>query len=194
MKNILIINTHLSYPYSEGKLNSSLIEKMKEELNLKWYNIKTTIVENWYDINEEIEKHTWADVIIVQIPVNWMWVPWIFKKYIDEVYSAWINWILGNWDWRTRSDENKQYWTWWLLIDKKYMLSLTYNAPKEAFNDKNQYLMQWKTPDDMFLPYHLNFRFFWMKPIETFVCYDVIKNPQIENDFIRLKNHLNNNF
>jgi NADPH dehydrogenase (quinone) len=40
------------------------------------------------------------------------------------------------------------------------MLSLTYNAPKEAFNDKNQYLMQGKTPDDMFLPYHLNFRFF----------------------------------
>lgn len=46
----------------------------------------------------------------------------------------------------------------------------------------------------MFLPCHLNFRFFGMKPLETFVCYDVIKNPDVENDFVRLEKHLNAQF
>ncbi len=32
---------------------------------------------------------------------------------------------------------------------------------------------------------HANFRFFGMSPLPTFVCYDVLKNPDIENDFKR---------
>ncbi len=45
--------------------------------------------------------------------------------------------------------------------------------------------------DDLFLPMHLNFRFFGMQPLETFACYDVMKNPEIENDFRRFDAHLN---
>jgi modulator of drug activity B len=37
---------------------------------------------------------------------------------------------------------------------------------------------------------HQNFRFFGMEPMETFVCDDVMKNPQIEGDFERYKAHL----
>ena len=33
-----------------------------------------------------------------------------------------------------------------------------------------------------------------MTPLETFACYDVIKNPQIENDFVRYEAHLNELF
>jgi modulator of drug activity B len=31
---------------------------------------------------------------------------------------------------------------------------------------------------------HLNFKFFGMEPLPTFACFDVMKNPDIENDFI----------
>ena len=70
------------------------------------------------------------------------------------------------------------------------MFSLTYNAPREAFGDAGQYLLQGKGVDDMFLPAHLCFRFMGMEPLDTFVCYDVHKNPDIENDFVRLEEHL----
>jgi modulator of drug activity B len=29
-----------------------------------------------------------------------------------------------------------------------------------------------------------------MMPLSTFVCFDVLKNPQIETDFARFKQHL----
>ena len=41
-----------------------------------------------WDNQVEVEKHRWADFIILQIPVNWMGVPWKFKKYTDEVLMA----------------------------------------------------------------------------------------------------------
>ena len=74
------------------------------------------------------------------------------------------------------------------------MLSLTYNAPRAAFDDPEQYLMQGRGVDDMFLPAHLCFRFMGMEPLETFVCYDVLKNPDIDNDFRRLEAHLDRLF
>ena len=88
MKKVLIINTHLRYPYSEGKLTSAVIERTSAQLSAMGHSVRHTSVEGGYDVAEELEKHVWADVIIVQIPVNWMGAPWIFKKYVDEVYSA----------------------------------------------------------------------------------------------------------
>lgn len=70
------------------------------------------------------------------------------------------------------------------------MLSLTFNAPGEAFNDEDQYLFRGKSVDDLFFPMHMNFRFFGMEPLETFACYDVLKNPQIEKDFERFDAHI----
>jgi modulator of drug activity B len=76
----------------------------------------------------------------------------------------------------------------------KYMLSLTLNAPKAAFDGPNQWFFEGKGLDDLFWPMHLNFKFFGMKPMETFACFDVMKNPDIENDFIRFEAHLNRHF
>lgn len=70
------------------------------------------------------------------------------------------------------------------------MLSLTFNAPKEAFNDTDQWFFQGKSVDDLFLPMHLNFHFFAMDALPTFVCYDVMKNPAAEQDLYDYKKHL----
>ena len=44
------------------------------------------------------------------------------------------------------------------------------------------------------LPMHANFKFFGMKGLPTFSCYDVLKNPDIENDFQRFEDHLKTYF
>ena len=194
MSNIFIINAHEYYPFSEGKLNNTLVEKASEILAAKGHQVKTTSMKDVYDVAEELGKHRWADVVILQTPVNWMGVPWSFKKYMDTIYTAGMDGTLCEGDGRTRSDTSKHYGSGGTASGKKYMLSLTFNAPEVAFNDKDQYLFQGKSVDDLFFPMHMNFRFFNMQPLETFVCYDVMKNPQIENDLARFQAHLEKHF
>lgn len=194
MKNVFIINAHEAYPFSEGKLNGTLVDQAKTNLTQKGYDIRITTMKDDYDVEQELENHQWADVLILQSPVNWMEVPWSFKRYMDYVYSAGMGGQLCNGDGRSRQDPGKQYGTGGTLTNTKYMLSLTLNAPKQAFNDPNQWFFEGKGLDDLFWPMHLNFKFFGMQPIETFACFDVMKNPDIENDFIRFEAHLNQHF
>lgn len=194
MKNILIINGHEPYPFSEGKLNQTLVEMATLALQSKGYEIKHSSMQDDYDVDMEIEKHQWADVIILQTPVNWMGVPWTFKKYMDEVYTAGMDGRLCDGDGRTRQDQAKQYGTGGSLSGKRYMISLTYNAPELAFNNPEQEFFEGKGHDDLFWPTHLNFKFFGMSPLDTFACYDVLKNPNVEQDFIRFKAHLDQQF
>ena len=89
MKKVLIINTHQFYEgISTGTLNSSIVEIIKETMLSLGCEIQVTEVEKGYDINEEVNKHLWADLIITQSPVYWFGSPWIYKKYIDEVFTA----------------------------------------------------------------------------------------------------------
>lgn len=80
------------------------------------------------------------------------------------------------------------------LTGKKYMFSLTFNAPAESFNDENEYLFQGKSVDDLFFPMHANFRFFGMEAMETFASFDVMKNPNIERDLERFEAHIKEHF
>ena len=194
MKNILILNAHQAYPFSPGRLNASLAELANEHFSRSGYEVKQTAMEDEYGVAEEVEKHVWADAVFLQSPVNWMGVPWSFKKYMDFVYSAGMAGQLCNGDGRSREHPERQYGQGGVLQGKKYMLSLTFNAPEAAFDDPEQYLFQGKGVDDLMLPMHMNFRFFGMAPLPTFCCFDVMKNPQIENDFLRFDKHLSEYF
>lgn len=194
MKNVFIINAHQPYPFSEGRLNRSMVDLAVKNLESKGYEVRLTTMQDDCVVDEEIEKHLWADVVLLQTPCNWMGVPWSFKKYMDDVYSAGMDGRLCDGDGRTREDVSKQYGSGGSLSGKKYMLSLTYNAPKEAFDDPDQDFFGGKGVDDLFWPMHLNFKFFGLTPLETFACHDVMKNPDVENDFARYENHLNKIF
>ena len=194
MKNVFIINAHEAYPFSEGKLNATLVDKAKTNLTQKGYDVRITTMKDEYDVEQELATHQWADVVILQSPVNWMEVPWSFKRYMDFVYSAGMGGQLCEGDGRSRQDPSQQYGTGGTLTDAKYMLSLTLNAPQAAFDDPNQRFFEGKGLDDLFWPMHLNFKFFGMQPMATFACFDVMKNPDIENDFIRFEAHLNQHF
>ena len=194
MKNVFVINAHEEYEFSKGKLNQALTEMALEHLKASGYETRLTTMKDDWQVDAEIEKHTWADAVLLQSPVNWMGVPWSFKKYMDFVYSFGMDGRLCQGDGRTRSDPNRQYGTGGTLGETKYMLSLTFNAPAESFNDAKQEFFGGLSIDDLFRPMHLNFAFFGMQPLPTFACYDVMKNPQIESDFQRYRQHLAEHF
>ena len=194
MPNILIINAHEYYPLSQGRLNRTLADKAAETLAANGHVVRTTTMKDDYEATTELEKHQWADVVFLQTPINWMGVPWSFKKYMDLVYTAGMDGTLCAGDGRSHKDPARQYGAAGSLTSTKYMLSVTFNAPKEAFDDPEQCLFQGKSVDDLLFPMHMNFRFFGMEPLETFACHDVMKNPDIDNDLIRFEAHLNKQF
>lgn len=190
MSRILIINGHHPYAFSEGRLNASLVERAKAFFEAQGDEVRLSASAGEYDVAEEVAKHVWADTVILQFPVNWMGTPWSLKKYQDEVYTAGMGGELCTGDGRTSARPTEGYGTGGSKGGAKYMLSVTYNAPKEAFDDPKEWFTQGTSVDDMLLPTHLNFRFFNMEKLPTFVVYDVMKNPQIEADFARFDAHL----
>lgn len=192
VKNALIINAHQRYAgISEGKLNASLVEVLKTEIALLGGETKTTRIEDGYDVDEEVQKHLWADFIVTQGPVYWFGFPWIYKKYADEVFNAGLmgERLLVD-DGRTRSNPNKQYGTGGKMQGKKYMLSLTWNAPREAFDNPEQVLFSGKSVDDLFVSNTAIYKFCGAQILPSFSCFDVMKAPRISEDMERLKAHL----
>lgn len=194
MKNIFVINAHEQYEFSKGQLNQTLTDMALEHLASAGYETQLTTMKDDWQVDAEIEKHQWADAVLLQSPVNWMGVPWSFKRYMDHVYSFGLDGRLSNGDGRTHSDPTKQYGTGGALAGKRYMLSLTLNAPRGSFNDPAQTLFAGKSIDDLFWPMHLNFRFFGMEALPTFACYDVMKAPDIDNDLAKYREHLTATF
>lgn len=60
------------------------------------------------------------------------------EKYIDDVFTAGHGKLYAS-DGCTRSDATKGYGSGGLIQGKTYMLSVTWNAPLEAFNDPKQF-------------------------------------------------------
>ena len=194
MKKVLIINAHQKYEgFAEGKLNQTLENVAKETLEAKGCEVKTTYIEKGYDVGEEISKHEWADLVITQTPVYWFNAPWIYKKYIDEVFTtALVQGKLLIDDGRTRSDLSKQYGTGGLSQGKKFMLSSTWNAPREAFDNKNQILLEGKSVEDALINISTVYKFCGYEILEGITSFDVMKSPQVENDIKVLKERLKN--
>jgi NADPH dehydrogenase (quinone) len=186
-KNVLLINGHQALEISPGKLNKSLIDIARKKFSDKGYEIQHTHIEDEYNLPEEVEKFLWANIIIFQTPVYWMSIPWGFKKYIDEVYMAGYGKMFDD-DGRSRSEGSK-YGSGGLLKGKKYMLSTTWNAPLEAFTDPEQFF-EGRGVDGAFFAFHKSQEFIGLEQVPTFACYDVLKNPDIDNDFSRFKSHL----
>ena len=172
MNHVFLINAHEPYPFSEGKLNGAFAERAAEHLRSRGYELRTTTMTSEWDVEEEIDKHRWADTVLLQTPVNWMGVPWSFKRYMDHVYSAGMDGRLCAGDGRSRDDARRQYGSGGALTGRRYMLSLTFNAPRDAFDDPQQTFFGGEGVDDLFWPMHLNFRFFGMTPLETFASHD----------------------
>lgn len=174
---ILIINGHQTYRSAEGKLNQTLVDRMVSTLSEN-NEVQATIIQNGYNIEEEQQKFIWADVIIYQTPVYWFSVPGLLKTYMDEVYAYGL-FFKGA----------EQYGRGGMLTGKKYMLSTTWNAPKEAFNDPTQFF-KGAGLEEALSHLHRAQEFLGLQPLKSFACYDVIKNPKIDQFTAELDAHL----
>ncbi|MZI95017.1 flavodoxin family protein [Vibrio sp. CAIM 722] len=189
MKKALVINAHQKYDgWAEGKLNQLFSQVAIDTLSTLHYDIKTTTVDDGYDANEEVEKHLWADIVIVQTPLYWMGAPWLFKKYIDEVFNAGLGDKLAADDGRTRSDPSKTYGSGGLTTGKKLLVSVTLNAPENAFNQEE--FFEGHNIDQLFMWLHKAYQFNGFESVDGFATYDIFKNPTIEQDVKRYEDHL----
>lgn len=190
MSKILILNGAQPYEFAPGRLNATLAKRAKDHLEAQGHEVRITTVADGYDVEVEVESHRWADTVIMQFPVNWMGVPWSFKKYMDEVYTVGMDGRLTAGDGRTAEAPKANYGMGGTLTGTRYMLSATFNAPSEAFDDPAEPFFEGMSVDDLLRPIHLNAKFFGMTPLTTFSSHDVMKNPEVDADLARFDAHL----
>ena len=171
-KKVLILNGHQYYDVvARGELTQAYINKANDFFLKNGFEVKHTTIEKAYDKEEECEKFEWADYVLFQYPVYWMGLPWIAKKYLDETFTQGRHYSS---DGRSRNDASKLYGSGGLLTGKKYMLSLTYNCPASAFNNKNS-LFDGLSLDEAQVAVHKTFQFCGLKPLETYAVHDIFK-------------------
>lgn len=188
MSNILIINGAKSFNFARGELNELYVNTANEVLSHLGHTVSVTRADSNFDPQNEISKILNSDILIYQMPGWWMGEPWTVKKWIDEVFTEGHGSLYES-DGRTRSDGSKKYGSGGLLQNKKYMLSLTWNAPLEAFNDPEQFF-EGVGVDGLYLHLHKANQFLGMRSLPTFITNDVVKSPDVENEIRRFSDHL----
>ena len=107
---------------------------------------------------------------------------------MDKVFSAGAGKLFAS-DGRHSATPTEGYGTGGLLHGKHHMLSLTWNAPIEAFTRAGDFF-DGAGVDGVYLHFHKANEFLGMRPLPTFICNDVIKNPQPERYFADYAQHL----
>jgi modulator of drug activity B len=188
MQRILIVNAGKSFGHSKGQLNRTLSDVAEETLRSQGHTVQVSHIDQGYDVEAEVNKYLWADTVIYQMPAWWMGPPWILKKYFDEVFTAGHGRLYGS-DGRSRNDPQKKYGSGGLIQGKTYMLSVTWNAPVSAFDDADDFFAG-QGVDAVYLPVHKANEFLGMSALATFMCNDVIKQPDVAGDIARYRQHL----
>ncbi|EAH9284009.1 NAD(P)H-dependent oxidoreductase [Campylobacter upsaliensis] len=184
----LLINGSKKFGNDGTRLNATLQSVAKEELESKGYKVLETIIDKGYKVEEELKKIADSHLIIYQMPAWWMGEPWIVKKYIDEVFLAGVGVLFAN-DGRSRADESLKYGSGGLAQDKRVMLSVTWNAPKEAFIESNGFF-EGVGVEGVYLHLRKAHEFCGMEWLPIFMCNDVVKNPQVERYITKYREHI----
>ncbi|MEE1926303.1 NAD(P)H-dependent oxidoreductase [Pseudomonas sp. 148P] len=188
MKKVLLLNGGKRFAHSDGRLNETLHDTALAFLDRAGFDVKTTYIDGGYDNQQEVEKILWADVVIYQMPGWWMGAPWTVKQYLDEIFTAGHGSLYAS-DGRTRADGSKKYGNGGLIQGKQYMLSLTWNAPQEAFDEPGQFF-EGKGVDAVYFPFHKANQFLGMSGLPTFLATDVMKRPDVPAAVAAYEAHL----
>ena len=190
--NILLIDGGKAYAHSAGRLNHTLHQIARDTLTALGHNVRETVIDDGYDIQQEVEKFQWMDAVIWQMPGWWMHEPWTVKKYMDEVFTTGAGTLYAN-DGRSSANPTEGYGTGGLLQGRRHMLSLTWNAPREAFIREGDFF-EGVGVDALYMHFHKANEFLGTTQLPTFICNDVIKNPQVEQYIADYTAHLNEVF
>ena len=185
----LIINGADKFANMGSELNKWISEKLQAKLEANSHEVLISNVEKEYSLDEEVNKWDESDVVIFHFPLWWMNMPSKAKLYFDNVLmhanfahqKLWAN------DGRTRSNPDAKYGSGGLSQNKKYMIIVTMNAPKEAFSKEQFFGVSF---EESLISVHKMFQFLGMKPLKSLAIDDVIKNPNIEKFSKELENHI----
>ncbi len=78
--NILLIDGGKAFAHSAGRLNHTLHQVARDTLSALGHHVRETVIDDGYDIHQEVEKFQWMDAVIWQMPGWWMHEPWTVKN------------------------------------------------------------------------------------------------------------------
>lgn len=192
MKKVFIINGGQKFAHSGGKFNQTVenwtVDFLTQNNN---YKIKTTNINDEVNLQEEVDKFVWADLIIYHTPVWWFQLPNGFKKYIDDVFTVGHNNGIYKSDGRSRVNPDINYGTGGLLHGRKYMLTTSWNAPQTAFTLPGEFFEETSVDDGVMFGFHKMNKFTGMKPLQSFHFHDVEKGATSENIAIFKQDYTN---
>ncbi|RDC56981.1 flavodoxin family protein [Pedobacter chinensis] len=195
MTKIFIINGGQKFGHSGGKFNETISAATAEFFSSQMdFEIKTTNINDLYDPKEEVAKYVWADVVIYHTPIWWFQLPHGFKKYIDVVFTEGHKSGIYMSDGRKADNPTRNYGTGGMLHGKKYMVTTSWNAPKEAFTLPEEFFMETSVDDGPLFGFHRMNAFTGMKRIEGMHFHDIEKNADVERDVRLYKQHLERTF
>jgi modulator of drug activity B len=198
MKKIFSINGGQQFGHSGGKFNSTLLELDKEFfVPENGFELRTTDINEAYDLNEEVDKYVWADVIIYHFPVWWFGMPYGLKKYVDLVFTAGHRKGMYYSDGRKSDNPSINYGTGGLLHDRKYMGTTTWNAPDTAFTLPGEFFDQTSVDDGVLFGFHRMNAFLSLERMDGIHFHELEKNvtqDRIDTYKERYKKHLEGQF
>lgn len=99
---------------------------------------------------------------------------------MDEVFNVGLatKELLAD-DGRTRDDPNRQYGTGGKMQGKRFMISATWNAPRETFDNPASFMYAGKGSADLFLNITSNYKFVGFDILPDFGVWNIFKNPQV---------------
>ncbi|MWV62730.1 NADPH quinone reductase MdaB [Helicobacter saguini] len=184
----LLLNGGKKFAESTGRLSDTLQNVAKEYLESKGFQVLETHIDKGYNEQDEVQKWLDSNLIVWQMPAWWMGEPYIVKEYIDKVFMAGFGKIFKS-DGRHADNPNVNYGKGGLLQGKKALFSVTWNAPLNAFVDKNEFF-EGVGVEGVYLHFRKIHEFIGMSVLPIFMCNDVMKNPQIEQYIANYKAHL----
>ncbi|MGJ5641463.1 NAD(P)H-dependent oxidoreductase [Formosa sp. S-31] len=194
MKKIFVINGGKIFAHSNGQFNKTLLEIDQSFFTKdKGFKLQFTDINNPYDIEEEIGKFLWADIIIYHFPAWWMGMPYALKEYLDKVLTAGHRKGMYYSDGRKAENPNINYGTGGLMHGRKYMVTTTWNAPETAFTLPGEFFKETSVDDGILFGFHRMNEFIALEALESIHFHDVEKNngpEQIEIHKSNYSNHL----
>jgi len=191
MTKIFIINGGQKFGHSGGKFNKTITQETVDFFTKHSnFEVKTTDINDDYNPAEEVNKFVWADVVIYHTPIWWFQLPHGFKKYIDVVFTEGHDKGIYHSDGRTSKNPTINYGTGGSLQGRKYLLTTSWNAPKEAFTLPGEFFNETSVDDGPLFGFHKMNAFIGMSPLESMHFHDIEKNADVPRDLELYKVHL----
>lgn len=191
MTKIFIINGGQKFGHSGGKFNETIAQETVEFFkNNSNFEVKTSDVNKEYDPEEEVDKFVWADVIVYHTPIWWFQLPHGFKKYIDVVFTEGHAKGIYHSDGRSSKNPAINYGTGGMLNGRKYLITTSWNAPKEAFTLPGEFFNEKSVDEGPLFGFHRMNAFTGMTSLESMHFHDIEKNADVPRDLEQYKNHL----